>query len=125
MAKKSFNISSTLKKNTPEIQLAPKIELRKKPKDPELIVEKVNEIHEVNTLIEGKVEQIAPTEKKQLVESLKPKKKEKKAVTEEKIVRLTIDTPSSMHKRLKIKSIERGVSMRDLILRLIEKEISK
>jgi hypothetical protein len=47
MAKKKFNISSTLKKNskTEEVKLAPKIPLKKTTKDPEEVKTKVDEIH--------------------------------------------------------------------------------
>ena len=46
MAKKKFNISSTLRKNKKEeIELAPKVPLKKKEKDMEEIKEKVEEIH--------------------------------------------------------------------------------
>ena len=47
MAKKKFNISSTLKKNNKaeEVKLAPKTPLKKTVKDPEVIKTKVDEIH--------------------------------------------------------------------------------
>lgn len=133
MAKKSFNISSTLKKNSPEIQLAPKIDLKKTVKNPEEILEKVNEIHDISEVLEGKIDTPALAEETPVKEEVfvptakkaKAKKKKVEEPIEEKITRLTIDTPSSMHKKLKIRCIEKGVSMRDLILKLIEKEISK
>lgn len=113
MAKKKFNISSTLQKNQ-ESKLAEKIPLRKTAKD----IEEVKE----------KVEQITPkaTEKAKPVESKTTSpatKSAKKVVEKEKLVRMTIDTPEHIHKKLKIRSVEKGISLRDYILRLIEKEL--
>ncbi len=113
MAKKSFNISSTLNKNK-EPQLAAKIPLQKKTKDVKEVAKKVAIIHEEEPEPKAKP-------KKEVVEKpVKAKAARKKAV---KLVRLTIDTPESMHRKLKIKAIEKGVSMRDYILQLLEKEL--
>lgn len=114
MAKKKFNISSTLNKNQ-ETKLAEKIPLKKTTKDLEIVKEKVEEIHSDE-----------PAQVQATVSKPKPVKKIPKVpVVEEKVklVRLTIDTPEDMHKRLKIKSIEQGISMRDYILKLIRKEL--
>lgn len=112
MAKKRFNISSTLNKNQ-ETKLAEKIPLKKSAKDLETVKEKVEEIHK-----EEPPKRVAPVKASQPV-----KKQAKKEIPKEKLVRMTIDTPEAMHKALKIKSIERGISLRDYILRLIEKEL--
>ena len=77
------------------------------------ILDKVNEIAEVLNSEHG-----VPN-----VEWVKNNVNELQEVVKEKLVRMTIDTPESMHKALKIKSIERGISLRDYILRLIEKEL--
>jgi len=113
MAKKRFNISSTLNKNK-ETKLADKIPLKKMTKDLEDVKEKVEQIHP-----EEKVSKAVATPKP------KAKKVAPPPVVEEKVklVRMTIDTPEDMHKRLKIKSIERGISLRDYVLKLIAKEL--
>jgi len=160
MAKKSFNISSTLKKNKEVLdpKLPEKVELKKKPRDFEGIKDKVDGIHqaapkeavakeapkpvskvetqpakekhEVDLSVE-KVSAAAPSAKSvEIPQTIKktpvtkPKVKPSNTV-KEKMVRMTIDTPEGMHRKLKIKSIEQGVSMRDYILRLIAREIKK
>lgn len=127
MAKKKFNVSSTLGKNkpvTPEPELAPKIPLRKNTKDLDDVKEKVESLHVQKTespaIVEKKPQPVAkkqPNSRTQLV-----KKEEEKP---EKLVRLTIDTPAEMHTRLKVKAVLSGISMRDYILRLLEKELKK
>ncbi len=114
MAKKSFNISSTLSKNK-EPQLAAKIPLQKKAKDTKDVANKVAIIHK-----EEESEQKAKLKKEIVEKPVKAKAERKKTA---KLVRLTIDTPESMHRKLKIKAIEKGVSMRDYILQLLEKEL--
>ena len=104
MAKKKFDISSTLNKNKPS-SLAGKVPLRKTVKDPEVIKSKVEEIHG-----ERPVPASPPP-----AEKVKPK--------EERLVRMTIDTPENVHKSLKIKAIEHGISIRKYVLRLIEKDL--
>lgn len=118
MAKKRFNISSTLNKNQ-SAKLAEKIPLKKTSKDIDAVKERVEEIHKE-----------VPIEVKSVEKPTKPVAKPKsevkapaKVIEKEKLVRMTIDTPESMHKALKIKSIERGISLRDYILLLIKKEL--
>lgn len=133
MAKKRFNISSTLKKNTAEAapQLAKKIPLKKKEKDLEEVKEKVEEIHS-NPVTEIK-EAIAKVEAPAIKETPKaPTKSRSRAAVKPKaepekvkLVRMTIDTPDQMHKQLKVKSVMAGISMRDYILKLIEKDLKK
>ena len=131
MAKKKFNISSTLKKNSKaeEVKLAPKIPLKKTVKDTEVIKTKVDEIHgktvELETTSETKEEINSP-----IIEApkpnAKPKATKKEAPVEKgRMVRMTIDTPEEMHLQLKIKSIQSRMSMRDYVLRLIEKDLKK
>ncbi|MDB4415052.1 MAG: hypothetical protein P8M17_00985 [Saprospiraceae bacterium] len=121
MAKKKFNISSTLKKNskTEEVKLAPKIPLKKTTKDPEEVKTKVDEIHSgENKKAVEKTETIKETK-------ATPKPKKAKPVEKGRMVRMTIDTPEEMHLQLKIKSIQTRMSMRDYVLRLIEKDLKK
>lgn len=130
MAKKKFNISSTLKKNSKveEVKLAPKIPLKKTTKDPEEVKTKVEEIHaeEIKKPV-VKLETAATTSQPEPVEEPKPTPKPKKAKPVEKgrMVRMTIDTPEEMHLQLKIKSIQTRMSMRDYVLKLIEKDLKK
>ena len=109
MAKKKFNISQTLKKNKnnpSEIELPKKVILPKKAIEDEAVKKKVKAIEQPKKEVESKAKR-------------KPKKEEKPP----KLVRLTIDTPEAMHRKLKIRSIESGLSMRDYVLRLIEKSL--
>jgi len=101
MAKKRFNIKQTLNKNKPMQE-----ELQKKVLLPKKIIQ--------DDEVKKKVKAIE-----------KPKKvvRKEKKTTPPKLVRLTIDTPESMHRKLKIRSIESGLSMRDYVLRLIEKSL--
>ena len=155
MAKKSFNISSTLKKNKEVLdpKLPEKVILRKKARNFDEIKEKVEGIHqepakeavkapevkeqaktvedirEVELSIERKTspepaKSVEIPQATTAVPVTKPKAKPSNTV-KERMVRMTIDTPEGMHRKLKIKSIEKGVSMRDYILRLIEREIKK
>jgi predicted HicB family RNase H-like nuclease len=113
MAKKKFNISSTLNKNQ-ETKLAEKIPLKKTTKDLEEVKEKVEKIH-----VEEPKSPVSPDKTKKVKNNPAPKK----VIEKEKLVRMTIDTPEGMHKKLKIKAIERGISLRDYILLLITKEL--
>lgn len=132
MAKKKFNVSSTLGKNKitpPEPTLAPKIPLRKNTKDLEEVKEKVESLHSTEKPVEKPVEVAAVSVP---VETPKPnsrtqsiRKKTEKPVEPEKLVRLTIDTPAEMHTRLKVKAVLSGISMRDYILKLLERELKK
>ncbi len=114
MAKKSFDISSTLNKN--KTQLADKIPLKKSAVNTEEVRAKVDRLH--------------GDEAKKTKAPVKPKTKATKKSVEKsdkklKLVRLTIDTPEGMHKKLKIRAIEKGISMRDYILQLLEKELNR
>ena len=123
MAKKKFNISSTLKKNKKEeVELAAKVPLKKIAKYPEEIKEKVEEIHadEKSVEIKSIVEESAPVK-----ETPKPKAKKAAKPVKERMVRMTIDTPEELHLQLKIKSIQARTSMRDYVLKLIEKDLKK
>lgn len=132
MAKKKFNISSTLKKNNKaeEVKLAPKIPLKKTVKDPEAVKTKVDEIHGA-TINQENLEVVPETKndtsiKEEPKAKAKPKVAKKETKPEKgRMVRMTIDTPEEMHLQLKIKSIQTRMSMRDYVLRLIEKDLKK
>ena len=129
MAKKKFNISSTLKKNTKEekVELAPKIPLKKSVKDPEAVKSKVEAIHADRKPVKAKAAPKLVEEEAIPVEEPKSKPATKKTTSEERgrMVRMTIDTPEEMHLQLKIKSIQSRMSMRDYVLKLIEKDLKK
>jgi len=127
MAKKKFNISSTLKKNNKEeeVKLAPKIPLKKRTRDLEEVKTKVEKIHadEVKKPVVKK-EAKKVTQPEPVTEPT-PKPRKPKVVEKSRMVRMTIDTPEEMHLQLKIKSIQSRMSMRDYVLRLIEKDLKK
>ena len=122
MAKKTFDISSTLNKNKDTAQLASKIPLKKTEKDTEEVREKVDLIHSAPEpeSVKTKPVTVAKADK---ATKVKASAKAAQMPDVPKLVRLTIDTPEEMHKKLKIKSIEKGISMRDYILLLLEKEL--
>jgi hypothetical protein len=128
MAKKKFNVTSTLAKNKPVIPeplLAPKIPLRKNTKNLDDVKEKVDSLHSKESAAEiptTEVDKVIPASKTRPNSRTQPVKK---AAEPEKLVRLTIDTPAEMHTRLKVKAVLSGISMRDYILRLLEKELKK
>jgi len=124
MAKKKFNISSTLKKNKKEeVELAPKVPLKKTSKNMEDVKEKVEAIH-ADEPPKTKTKTTTPSTKSRNTTKSKaeiqPAEEQK-----QKMVRMTIDTPEEMHLQLKIKSIQARMSMRDYVLGLIEKDLKK
>lgn len=126
MAKKKFNISSTLKKNKKEeVKLAPKVPLKKTTKDPEKVKIKVEEIH-ADEVVKEPIVKEAPPKVEKAKTAIKPVKAKKISPKEKgRIVRMTIDTPEEVHLQLKIKSIQARMSMRDYVLRLIDKDLKK
>lgn len=122
MAKKKFDIGSTLSKNKKQsIELAKKIPLKKTAKNPEEIKIKVEEIHADELKVDKK--EVAPKRKvKSTSMESKPKATQK---AKQRLVRMTIDTPEDIHLQLKIKSIQAKMSMRDYVLKLIDKELKK
>lgn len=132
MAKKKFNVTSTLGKNKvspPEPSLAPKIPLRKNAKDLDEVKEKVESLHPTEKSATKPVPQTknsTPAAKEKPNSRTQYRKKTpQKPAEPEKLVRLTIDTPAEMHTRLKVKAVLSGISMRDYILKLLEKELKK
>ena len=121
MAKKTFDISGTLNKNKSP-QLPDKVPLKKTSKDTEVKKAQVEQIHQPT--VEPPVDTTANSSKAPPASKNRSRSKPV-APEKEKLVRLTIDTPERMHKRLKIRAIEKGISMRDYILQLLEKELKK
>jgi len=132
---KSFNISPTLKKNTKEPTLTKKTTFKKKLKDIDEVEEKVEQIHN-EKVVEAKAEKSTNSRVEE-----KPIKKTTRKTTKSKaksttktarkgttIVtanskRLTIVMPKETHRRLKIKSINDEITLNELIVNLIEKEL--
>ena len=111
MAKrKTFNVKSTLNKKTatPEPELPKKVPLKKSSKNMEDVKERVEQIH-----------QEAPS----VPTPSTPKNPAKPAKSAEKLVRITVDTPHSVHIALKIKAIQEGITLRDYILRLMNTDL--
>ena len=126
--KKSFNIRGTLKKNTEEPTLPKKVPLGKSTKDMDEIKERVDSIHEdakgPSSVKSERETQSAPTSS---TPSKAPTTGTRKKAEEkpEKLVRITVDTPQSVHMKLKIRSIQGGVTLREYILRLIEADLNE
>lgn len=148
MAKKKFGLSSTLNKNKSEESsiLPKKIPLTRKSKNLEVVKEKVEAIHEaplgmvkepiIEIAAEMKDEHISEVVKKvrevtkaEIIEvsERKPKttRKSKTSATSkaERMVRITVDTPKSMHVKLKIKAIENDITIRDYVIGLIKADL--
>jgi hypothetical protein len=151
MAKKKFGLSSTLNKNKVEEPVLPaKVPLTRSSKNVEAVKEKVEALHEsgpklnmveepfveisVNVEDEdlGKVVQaVQEISRAQVVEVVEKRitapKTTKKAGTipkkPERMVRITVDTPKSMHVKLKIKAIENDITIRDYVIDLIERDL--
>lgn len=151
MAKKKFGLSSTLNKNKVEEPVLPtKVPLTRSSKNVEEVKEKVEALHEeqetklsmveepvveitVNVQDEdlGKVVRaVQETSKAQVVEVVEKQKPAAKTTSKaatpkkpEKMVRITVDTPKSMHVKLKIKAIEHDITIRDYVIDLIERDL--
>jgi hypothetical protein len=130
MAKKKFGLSSTLNKNKEEEPTLPqKVPLTRSSKNLDAVKEKVEALHdkkpavvveEVMTLeTPVKVEEVAATPKPE--KKATPKKKVEKKP--ERMVRITVDTPKSMHVKLKIKAIEEDITIRDYVIGLIKRDL--
>ena len=112
---KKFGIGSTLKK---KIELKPAVS-----KDLDNIEEKVAKIHSN----EPKTSEASP--KTVSPKAQTPRKATRKAAAKvekkEEMKRLTIDIPKSLHRRLKSRTAEDDVSIKDLMNKLILKYVSK
>lgn len=112
---KKFGIGSTLKK---KVALKPTIS-----KDIDNIEEKVAKIHSN----EPKSSESNPKSASPKVQS--PRKAVRKSAAKvekkEEMKRLTIDIPKSLHRRLKSKTAEDDVSIKDLVNKLIIKYVGK
>lgn len=147
MAKKKFGLSSTLSKNKEEATLPKKVPLTKSSKDLNDVKEKVEALHsekpveviEVPKAEEKSIPESLATEieveaaalsvpsieevKEEVVKVKKAAPKKKAEKKPERMVRITVDTPKSMHVRLKIKAIEEDITIRDYVIGLIKKDL--
>lgn len=148
MAKKKFGLSSTLNKNKSEEPSLPKrVPLTRSKKNLEEVAEKVEAIHDkplgmveeptVEITVDVKdedmmkvVEKVREVTKAEVIEIATKPKKTKKAPTKkstikqpERMVRITVDTPRSIHVKLKIKAIEQDITIRDYIIGLIKDDL--
>ena len=126
--KKSFNVRGTLKKNTEEPKLPKKVPLGKSTKDMDEIRERVDSIHEDvagPSPIKSERETTSRPTKSTPSEAPTSGTRNKEQAKPEKLVRITVDTPQSVHMKLKIRSIQSGVTLREYILRLIEADLSE
>ena len=115
MAKQTgkFGIGSTLKK---------KIELKTTaPKDIADIQEKVAKIHSEE--LEKPIRAKAKTTQKR--KSAAKSSKTAEVAEKEEMKRLTIDIPKSLHRKLKSKTAEEDISIKDLLNGLIAKYVGK
>lgn len=112
---KKFGIGSTLKK---KVELKPVVF-----KDIDNIEEKVAKIHSHESKVEESTIESVP-EKVQTLKAPAQKKVVKKREKEE-MKRLTIDIPKSLHRKLKSKTVEEDVSIKDLLNKLISKYVSR
>ncbi|MFK7947043.1 MAG: hypothetical protein AB8G11_05590 [Saprospiraceae bacterium] len=148
MAKKKFGLSSTLNKNskTEEPSLPKKRPLGRSKKNIEEVKEKVEAIHEkpLGRVEEPVVEMTVKVKDENMMEMVKKvqpyaednvvvieEKKTKRKYTkknptppkQERMVRITVDTPKSMHIKLKIKAIENDITIRDYVIGLIKDDL--
>lgn len=112
---KKFGIGSTLKK---KVELKPAIS-----KDIDNIEEKVAKIHSNEPEAPKPVAKVAPV--KTPTPKVATRKKVVKVVEKEEMKRLTIDIPKSLHRRLKSRTAEEDVSIKDLLNKLILKYVGK
>lgn len=112
---KKFGIGSTLKK---KIELKPVVS-----KDIDNIEEKVAKIHSNEPKVEEST--IKPVPEKIHTLKAPARKKIVKEQEKEEMKRLTIDIPKSLHRKLKSKTVEEDVSIKDLLNKLILKYVSK
>jgi predicted HicB family RNase H-like nuclease len=131
---KSFNISPTLKKNTKvEPTLAKKTTFKKTLKDVEEVEEKVEQIHKETikkeTVAKKAVSRVGEepvkksTRKNTKAKTTKTTARKGTTIVTADSKRLTVVMPKETHRRLKIKSINEEITLNELIVNLIEKEL--
>ena len=136
MAKQKVNLRDTLQRNKqPQVELAPKVTLKKTDKDLEKISETVdfihNETHETPQVEDPQLPFVM------LVTEMKPnpfegfdpdapsKEQAPLLPSPTRLVRISLDTPKDVHLQLKIKAVQRGQTIREYLLDLIAIDLSK
>gem|GEM_PF-1438368 len=84
----------------------------------------VSKIHEAKTEKPEPVSRPQPQPKSQSEQKTKVQK-QKREIKKKELVRLSLDIPKSYHAKFKILAIQKGSSMKELILEFIESEIGK
>jgi hypothetical protein len=84
----------------------------------------VSKIHEAKTEKPEPVSRPQPQPKSQSEQKTKVQK-QKREIKKKDLVRLSLDIPKSYHAKFKILAIQKGSSMKELILEFIESEIGK
>lgn len=133
MAKKNFNISSTLKKNKPEPTLPKKVELKKTTKDIDLVKETVEKLHTEEAVVKEEIKSIVEEQsvKEEVVEPkkttprrrAKTEKTMKRKIDTMEVKRMTVIMPKEVHRRLKIKAINLDSTLNDYIVGLIKDDL--
>lgn len=137
MAKRKFGLSSTLNRNKKEElpqDLPAKRPLPSKSKDIEAVEQKVDSIHraEQQSAAAGsatsKASATKVAEKPKRAATDRKKTSPKKVVGKRKTVkdsdmRLTFDIPRSLHKKLKLKAINQDRTIKDYLIKMIEREL--
>lgn len=113
MAKKRLNLRSTMTKNK-ETELPKKVELKKSTKNIDEVKEKVEAIHEEEKPI---------TKPKPPTKSSTRKNKKILTTDKDEIVRITIDLPKELHKKLKIHAVMNEVTIRNYVVGLLQKSL--
>ena len=88
----------------------------------------VSKIHEAKTEKPEPVSRPQPQPKSQPKSQSEQKtkvQKQKREIKKKELVRLSLDIPKSYHAKFKILAIQKGSSMKELILEFIESEIGK
>lgn len=103
------------------------------PKPPQKTQTEVNSVEEPTIEISIKDEDVTDTSKntqsiveeneKNATTKRKYTKKQSTPPKPERIVRITVDTPRSMHVKLKIKAIENDITIRDYVIGLIKADL--
>ena len=109
--------------------LTPKVELKKVEKNIEDTEALVNALHEEKTAVpvKAKVKQVAKTEK-QVEPTPVPVIQEAIAPiatnTKEPLRRLTVDVPADMFLAMRLKSVNKFITLREYILELVRKDLA-
>lgn len=114
MAKKRLNLRSTMTKNK-DTELPKKIELKRSTKNIDEVKEKVEAIH-----IE---EQAIPKPTSPPTKSKARKSKKTLTTDKDEIVRITIDLPKDLHKKLKIHAVMNEITIRNYVVSLLQKSL--